>query len=225
MGGSTGLTRTIVGTGAVNGMDYIDIRFAGTTAGTFTTLLMEVASIIAATNGQTWTGSAHIAIIGGSATNVSSTTLVTNILDSGGTVLTQQTQPLTLSDTLTRLSVTGTIASAAAAYVRPLIGINYASGMAVDITLRIALPQLEQGASVSSVIRTSGSAGTRAVETLTISGLAACGFVDGSTYPAAIVFDDDTTAAINLVASGGAVSLSSTGVKPVKSISMSGSAL
>jgi len=220
VGGGTGLTRTIVGTGTTGGMEYIDIRFAGTTGGTFTTLLMEAAAIIAAASGQTWTGSAYIAIVGGSVTNLSSITLVTNILDSGGAVLTQQTQVLTLSATLTRLSVTGTIANGSAAYVRPLIGINYASGVAVDITLRIALPQLEQGTAASSIIRTTGSAGMRAAETLTISSLSVYGLVNGSTYPATITFDDDAILVANLTVSGGAVSIDGAGTKPVKSIAI-----
>lgn len=220
VGGGTGLTRTIVGIGTAGGLDYVDIRFAGTTSGTFTTLLMETPSIVAAANGQTWTGSAYIAIVGGSATNVSSLTLVTNVLDGGGAVLTQQTQTLTLSAALLRYSVTGAIATASAAYVRPLVGINYAAGMAVDITLRIALPQLEQGASASSVIRTTGSAATRAAETLTISGLSGYGLFNGSTYSATIAFDDDTTAAASLTVSGGAVSIAASGVKPVKSVSI-----
>jgi len=220
VGGGTGLTRTIVGTGASAGLDYIDIRFAGTTGGTFTTLLMEAAAIVAATNGQTWTGSAYLAIAGGSVTNLSSVTLVTNVLDSGGAVLTQQTQILTLSTALTRLSVTGTIANGSAAFVRPLIGLNYAAGVAVDITLRIALPQLEQGAAAASVIRTTGSAGGRAAETLTVSGLSAYGLIDGGAYPATITFDDDTIAALSLTLVAGAVSIAGTGVKPIRSIAI-----
>lgn len=220
VGGGTGLTRTIVGTGASAGLDYIDIRFAGTTGGTFTTLLMEAAAIVAATNGQTWTGSAYVAIVGGSVTNLSSITLVTNILDGGGAVLTQQTQILTLSAALTRLSVTGTIANGSAASVRPLIGLNYAAGVAVDITLRIALPQLEQGSAAASVIRTTGSTGTRAAETLTISGLAGYELVNGSTYPATITFDDDTISTLSLTVSAGAVSIAGTGVEPIRSIAI-----
>lgn len=225
VGGGTGLTRTIVGTGTVNGMEYIDIRFAGTTGGTFTTLLMEAVSIIAAANGQAWTGSAYVAIVGGSATNVSSLTLVTNILDSGGAVLTQQTQTLTLSAALTRQSVAGTIAHASAAYVRPLIGINYASGVAVDITLRITLPQLEQGTAGSSVIRTTGSAVTRAAETLTVSGLSGYEFVNGHTYTTTVGYEDGTTSTVNLTVSGGAISLAAAGPIPVKSVSIQPTAL
>lgn len=220
VGGGAGLTRTIVGVGTAGGMDYVDIRFAGTTSGTFTTLLMEAPSIVGAANGQTWTGSAYIAIVGGSATNVSSLTLVTNVLDGGGAVLTQQTQTLTLSAALLRYSVTGAIATASAAYVRPLIGINYAAGVAVDITLRIAVPQLEQGASASSVIRTTGSAVTRAAEALTISGLSGYGLVNGSACSTTITFDDDTTFAASLTVSGGAVSIAASGVKPIKSVSI-----
>lgn len=220
VGGGAGLTRTIVGIGTAGGMDYVDIRFAGTASGTFTTLLMEAPLIVAAANGQTWTGSAYIAIVGGSATNVSSLTLVTNVLDGVGAVLTQQTQTLTLSAALLRHTVTGAVSSATAAYVRPLVGINYAVGMAVDITLRIALPQLEQGASASSIVRTTGSAATRAAETLTISGLSGYGLANGSTYSATVTFDDDTTAAVNVTVSGGAVSIAASGVKPVKSVSI-----
>lgn len=225
VGGSVGLTRTVVAVGTTGGLDYVDIRFAGTTGGTFTTLLMEAPSIIAAANGQTWTGSAYIAIVGGNAANLSSLTLVTNILDGGGAVLAQQTQTLALSATLSRYSVTGTIANASAAYVRPLVGLNYASGVAVDITLRIALPQIEQGASASSVIHTAGSAATRSAETLTISGLSGYGLVDGATYPGTVAFDDDTLSAVSLTVSDGGVSIAGAGVKPVRSIAIEPTAL
>lgn len=224
-GGAAGLTRTIVGSGTVSGLDYIDIRWAGTTSGTFTTLLAEAASIIAATNGQSWVGSVYAALVGGSLTNISSMNLITNVLDSGAAVLAQQTQAISLTSTLTRFVVTGTIANASAAYVRPLLGINYASGVAVDLTIRVAMPQLAQGAAASSVIRTTGSAATRAVETLTISNLGVRGFQNGLTYPTTITYEDDTTLISNKTVSSGAISFTGTQTKAIKSFSMSGPAI
>ena len=56
IGGAAGLTTSVIGTGTEKGMAYVDIRLNGTTSGTFTTILMEAASVIAACQcaGMVW---------------------------------------------------------------------------------------------------------------------------------------------------------------------------
>ena len=127
------------------------MRFVGTTSGTFATVLMDAAGIIAATNGQAWTGSATVSVVGGSLSNITSVALTTNVLDSASAVLQQLSTSISPTGTATRFSNSGTISNASAAFVRPLIGLNYSSGVAIDITLRIGYPVLEQAASATAL--------------------------------------------------------------------------
>ena len=150
IGGAAGLTTSVIGTGTEKGMAYVDIRLNGTTSGTFTTILMEAASVIAAVNAQAWSGSATLSVVGGSQTNISSIALTTNVLDVGAAVLQQISTTAAVTGTATRFTNSGTTANASTAFVRPLIGVNYSSGVAIDVTLRIAYPALEQAAAATT---------------------------------------------------------------------------
>lgn len=150
IGGAAGLTTSVIGTGTEKGMAYVDIRLNGTTSGTFTTILMEAASVIAAVNAQAWSGSATLSVVGGSQTNISSIALTTNVLDVGAAVLQQISTIAAVTGTATRFTNSGTTANASTAFVRPLIGVNYSSGVAIDVTLRIAYPALEQAAAATT---------------------------------------------------------------------------
>jgi len=151
IGGAAGLTTSVVSSGVQSGLAYVDVRFVGTTSGTFATVLMDAAGIIAATNGQAWTGSATVSVVGGSLSNITSVALTTNVLDSASAVLQQLSTSISPTGTATRFSNSGTISNASAAFVRPLIGLNYSSGVAIDITLRIGYPVLEQAASATAL--------------------------------------------------------------------------
>ncbi len=150
IGGAAGLTTSVIGTGTEKGMAYVDIRLNGTTSGTFTTILMEAASVIAAVNAQAWSGSATLSVVGGSQTNISSIALTTNVLDVGAAILQHISTTAAVTGTATRFTNSGTTANASTAFVRPLIGVNYSSGVAIDVTLRIAYPALEQAAAATT---------------------------------------------------------------------------
>jgi hypothetical protein len=68
---------------------------------------------------------------------------------------------------LQRFSHSRTFSSATAAYAAETIFFGYSNGAAVDLTIRIGLPQLEQGAFATSVILTSAAAATRAADVST----------------------------------------------------------
>ena len=59
-----GLTETVVAVGAVNGIDYIDLRYQGTTTGTILFRYFESTLQIAASVGQTFTYSSFLAMAG-----------------------------------------------------------------------------------------------------------------------------------------------------------------
>lgn len=83
-------------------------------------------------------------------------------------ILTGQNVLSSLSFNLTRFADTGTTLQATTAAVQPGFAINFASGVAIDFTIRIGWPQLELGAFATSPIRTAAAAATRAADVVTL---------------------------------------------------------
>jgi hypothetical protein len=170
---ATGIDREIVGVGTENGVTYIDVRFFGTaTASSAHIVAFEAANQIAATSGQTWAASTYAKISGGSLTNVGTVNILTQGRDAGNTTFTETfTTPFTPTATLTRFAAASALANASTAFVRTSISVTYLNGAAIDITLRIGLPQLELGAFATSVIPTTTTALTRAVDVASVNTL------------------------------------------------------
>lgn len=207
-----GLTATVLGIGTESGINYIDIQFSGTASATSAGLRFEQTTQIAAASGQAWNGSLYVRSIAGTNSNIS--TLKINLIGrtSGGAATSDNLQGVNFLSSLVasnialnRQNMTGTLADATSAFLQPQLIFALTNGTAVDITLRIGLPQLEQGAFATSVIATSGAAATRAADVATINALspwfnAAGGTIyleaygaGGSTTAQAIVLTDGTT--------------------------------
>lgn len=166
-----GLTREIVGTGTENGVNYIDIKFSGTTTGQFGNIVFEPNNGVAASASQSWTGSAYIKVLAGATTNLSSVGMVLYYFNSTPAFLSATTAAASVTSTLTRFTVTATT-PASTAFVQPAFYFTTTapSGQAIDITLRIGLPQLEQGAFATSVIPTTTTALTRSADVASMTG-------------------------------------------------------
>ena len=167
------VTKEVVGLGTENGIPYVDIRYSGTpTAGNSVSIAFEPTNFIAAASGQTWTESVFIKLQAGSFSGTSTTL---SLLGTDGTAGTENFSSPFITSTPTnlqngRLSVTATFASASTTRAQPRVRIGFTVGVAFDITLRIGLPQLEQGAFATSPILTTTAAATRSADVPSITG-------------------------------------------------------
>lgn len=165
--GTAGLSYSVVSVSTPRNINCIDIRIAGiTSSAAATKIYYGVTNNIAA---YTWNLSNFLAIVGGSTANltnisqdldlrnasnvfIASTTTSNNIVSNIA-----QTNLLRFSD-----AVNGTVS--AAVFNTPILTITPSgSGVVVDVTIRIGMPQLE-ALKLSSVIPTTNAAVTRAAD-------------------------------------------------------------
>jgi hypothetical protein len=162
-------TRTISGPSTESGITYIDIQVQASAGGTFV-IRPEPGTQVAASVGQVWANTAYVKLAAGSLTNAACSIRIREN-DSGGSILSEGTvnfTPTSAGLATQRVSITRTLASATVAFIQPRIEIIFSG--AGDITLRIGLPQLEQGAFATSVIPTTTTALTRNADVANMTG-------------------------------------------------------
>ncbi len=167
---TNGISSQISDTWIESGINYLDVRFTGTATSTFSfSITTDTSSAIAASSSQVWTNSCYLKLIAGSLNN-STVQLVVNEYSSVPAFL-RNSFSSTITPTTTGLSLQRSsqiiTTGASTAYVQQAFAINFVSGSTYDFTLRIGMPQLEQGAGATSVIATSSTAVTRSADTST----------------------------------------------------------
>lgn len=164
----SGGTITIIGTGAESGWPYIDIRFNGTFAGE-TFLEIEAPTQVSAAQSETWTFSMGLRLVGGSDPAGARIGLVER--DSGGGFEAYDRHAvITLDGTHRRYFQTATLSDADTAAVTGMFYLDAGLG-AVDFTVRIYCPQLEEKAYPTSTVLptvSSPAAATRAKDDIEI---------------------------------------------------------
>jgi hypothetical protein len=169
----TGITKQIVGSSTESGISYTDYKISGTPSGAGIYLLaFESNTGIAATVGQVWTETAFLKLVAGTTSGVTDISLRIDERTAVAYLSTQAgpaTNPTAASLASQRKAFTFTMAQATAANVLPYVAFNL-TGAAIDITLRIGMPQVELGAFATSVLATTTVAATRAVDTALMTG-------------------------------------------------------
>jgi len=175
---AAGITQQIVGTGADNGITYVDWRISGTATGT-SQILFETNVDVTASSGQSWSGTAYVKLQSGSLANITNTQMCIREGTSAGAFVRDEIAnftPTSAALNVSRRSVQ--IASTNASTQRVNLRIFVVHAGAIDITLRIGLPQLELGAFATSPILTTTAAATRLADVASITGTAFSSFWD-----------------------------------------------
>jgi hypothetical protein len=193
-----GLTRTVVGTGIQNGINYVDIRFNGTATAVGHVVIYPETNIVAAT-GDTWTGSLYVSLVAGTDPGTSLVAMLAEF--AAGNYLNGSSKPLAPTATLNRLSITRVFNQATTTKLNFYIDLSHATGVTYDFTLRVGLPQIEKIGVVTSPIFTSTVPVTRAADVVTLN-WGSLGIADG-TITARYTFDNGTTQDVVTVISGG----------------------
>ena len=159
-----GATVELVGTGIEDGIEYIDYRFSGTPTSD-PIISFDTTTGINALTGETWTISSAAALLAGDDTNINGLVFRQQERTESGVAVKTNQDNTNIYDSLTaslqRVSYTVALSGGATtAHAFPQLFINWDGSGAIDITLRVGLPQMERASAATPVIKTYGGAVT-----------------------------------------------------------------
>ncbi|MFG1427601.1 hypothetical protein [Roseixanthobacter glucoisosaccharinicivorans] len=155
---SNGITRSVVGLGTINGLPYVDMRWAGTATSTYVDMAMS--PTIAAATGERYTTSVMLALVGGSLAGLTGLNIVT-YASPGNSDNATSGVIATLAGALQRFAVTRLLTLGGTTGLSPRLALAPSVGATIDITLRIAAPQLVRMDVPGNFIPTSGAAASQ----------------------------------------------------------------
>jgi hypothetical protein len=164
-----GLTVSVVGLGTEAGINYIDLNYNGTANSSDVIRFgFESPTQISASNGQNWSVSIYSKIISQLLPPTSYDLRITE-RTAIGVYVTSSQQSFTPTSTLKRFTFTSTLnGGVTVGVVVPELSVPVINGTSYNFTIRIAQPQMELGAFVTTPIFTYGSAAvTRLADTFT----------------------------------------------------------
>lgn len=173
----SGISTQIVELTSEDGIPCLGVRWFGTATATGNlNFYFETAAGLVALTAQTWTFSPMVRLTAGAATGINSFNIIMDENTSGGVFVTAGSQAISTptSDALAtqRQSFTRTLSGGpTVAAIRPYLNMPVTNGAVIDITLRLATGNCEQGAFASSLIfppAASPAAATRLADSLTI---------------------------------------------------------
>ncbi len=152
-----GIDIEICGVGEERGLPYLELRFAGRArAAGNCCVYPEPGQAISAQGGQVWTASCHLRIVGGGYDGVESVNLYIDEIGADGVYLAGAAyrQPAPTGDELAlqRASATRRLERPDATAMTAYIQLPVAAGACVDLTLRVAGLQIEEGSYPSELI-------------------------------------------------------------------------
>lgn len=165
---TNGLVRTVVQVGVEDGIEFMDIRYAGVaTANAVHQIGFDSTTSAVAATGETWAGSVFVASIGEPVGVLDPRMEISERTEAGAQIGYGRAPidlvPKRLSQS--RVELLHAIVQPDVARVSNKLVFAYREGTAVDFTVRIGLPQLERDR-VTSPIKTSGAAVTRAADVI-----------------------------------------------------------
>lgn len=154
---TAGLTWEVVATGVEDGLPYVDVRLHGTPSQTFAQLRFEGTTTVAAAPGQTWTGTIYSRLVAGSMAGIGEARVRIQERSGAGVALGQSQTAFDPADVsrlaFARRAHTRVMADPTTGAVVLMLGLGGLTvGESIDITLRIAAPQLEQSPVASSLV-------------------------------------------------------------------------
>jgi hypothetical protein len=147
-----GIASTVVGTVTVDGVQCLRLRVAGTPGSTTQARLeAEGVSTTPGANGQAWTVSKFLRIAAGTQAGLGLNLRMMG-RDSGFSAYNTASVPLTPGTVLARYAAVSPFSNAAIVFATADMQLVFTAGQAVDCTLDIGWPQLEQGGFASTPV-------------------------------------------------------------------------
>lgn len=166
---AAGLSISVVGSGAEDGLPFVDLRYQG--VGTTNFGVASFGSVTGIAPATAHTVSAHLRLVGGSASGIQLSSLRFRYGLAGGGSTDVAASFLLADDALqrSRVAVSDIVAAAANGNGSVFVQFNWVVGTPLDFTLRVALPQLEAAPFASPAIPTAGTSVTRPAESAALS--------------------------------------------------------